>query len=93
MSPRAVAMRVPALLGFLLFQGGLFVFVRRMAGSRAAIVALLLPLVGTTYFYSVVGRPYALLLGLYAVSLACWQTARRRCGGDRHRGGAAARWH
>jgi hypothetical protein len=80
-----MAMRVPALLGFLLFQGGLFVFVRRMAGSRAAIVALLLPLVGTTYFYSVVGRPYALLLGLYAVSLACWQTARRRYAAGRPR--------
>ncbi len=79
------AMRVPALLGFLLFQGGLFVFVRRMAGPRAAIVALLLPLLGTTYIYSVVGRPYALLLGLYALSLVCWQTARRRYAAGRPR--------
>ena len=73
-----MAMRVPALLGFLLFQASLFVFVRRMAGSRAAIVALLLPIAGTAYFYSVIGRPYGLLVGLYGMSLVCWQTAARQ---------------
>ncbi len=73
-----LAMRLPALFGFLTFQAGLFLFVRRLAGSRAALVALLLPVTGTMYHYAVVGRPYGLLLGLYAISLVLWQTAARR---------------
>jgi hypothetical protein len=73
-----MAMRVPALVGFLVFQWCLFVFVRRLAGSRAALVALLLPIASTMFFYTAVGRPYGFLLGLYAMSLVCWQTAARR---------------
>jgi hypothetical protein len=71
----AIALRLPALAGFLLFQLCLFFFVRRLAGDRAAIVAMAVPLLTASFRYSVEGRPYGLLLGLYALSLLCWQTA------------------
>ncbi|MFP5231223.1 MAG: hypothetical protein ACLGQX_01205, partial [Acidobacteriota bacterium] len=40
----AIALRLPALCGFLLFQLCLFFFVRRLAGERAAIVAMAAPI-------------------------------------------------
>ncbi|MGC9199419.1 MAG: glycosyltransferase family 39 protein [Acidobacteriaceae bacterium] len=71
----AIALRLPALGGFLLFQLCLFFLVRRLAGERAAIVAMAAPLCTASFRYSLEGRPYGLLLGLYALSLLCWQIA------------------
>ncbi|MGA8940826.1 MAG: glycosyltransferase family 39 protein [Acidobacteriaceae bacterium] len=71
----AIALRLPALAGFLLFQLCLFFIVRRLAGPRAAIVAMAVPLLTASFRYSLEGRPYGLLLGLYALSLLCWQIA------------------
>ena len=71
----AIALRLPALAGFLLFQLCLFFFVRRLAGDRAAIIAMAVPLLTASFRYSLEGRPYGLLLGLYALSLLCWQIA------------------
>ncbi|HSY36789.1 MAG TPA: glycosyltransferase family 39 protein [Acidobacteriaceae bacterium] len=71
----AIALRLPALAGFLLFQLCLFFFVRRLAGDRSAIIAMAAPLLTASFRYSVEGRPYGLLLGLYALSLLCWQIA------------------
>jgi 4-amino-4-deoxy-L-arabinose transferase-like glycosyltransferase len=71
----AIALRLPALAGFLLFQLCLFFFVRRLAGDRAGVIALAVPLLTASFRYSVEGRPYGLLLGLYALSLLCWQVA------------------
>jgi hypothetical protein len=71
----AIALRLPALAGFLLFQLCLFFFVRRLAGDRSAIIAMVFPILTASFRYSLEGRPYGLLLGLYALSLLCWQTA------------------
>jgi 4-amino-4-deoxy-L-arabinose transferase-like glycosyltransferase len=71
----AIALRLPALAGFLLFQLCLFFFVRRLAGDRSAIIAAAIPTLTASFRYSVEGRPYGLLLGLYALSLLCWQIA------------------
>jgi len=71
----AIALRLPALAGFLLFQLCLFFFVRRLAGDRSAIIALAVPILTASFRYSLEGRPYGLLLGLYALSLLCWQIA------------------
>ncbi len=73
----AMALRLPALGGFLLLQACLFLLVRRLAGCRAALVAMAFPLMTASFRYSVEGRPYGLLLGLYALSLLCWYTAAR----------------
>jgi 4-amino-4-deoxy-L-arabinose transferase-like glycosyltransferase len=69
----AIALRLPALAGFLLFQLCLFFFVRRLAGDRSAIIAMAVPVLTASFRYSLEGRPYGLLLGLYALSLLCWQ--------------------
>ncbi len=71
----AVALRLPALLGFLLLQACLFALVRRLAGYRAGLVVMLFPLMTASFRYSVEGRPYGLLLGLYAAALLCWYAA------------------
>jgi len=70
-----IALRLPALVGFLLFQLSLFFFVRRLAGDRSAIIAAVIPTLTASFHYSVEGRPYGLLLGFYALSLLCWQIA------------------
>jgi hypothetical protein len=79
---RALAQRLPALAGFLLMQVCLFFFVRNLvggsAGERAGAVAAAFPAVTATLFYAVEGRPYGLMLGLYALALWCWQVATRQ---------------
>lgn len=77
LGPTALAQRLPALAGFLLMQVCLFFFVRNVAGDRAGVVAAAFPAVTATLFYAVEGRPYGLLLGLYALALWCWQVAAR----------------
>ena len=87
----AFALRLPALLGFLLMQVCLFFFVRRLAGERAGAVAAAFPALTATLFYSAEGRPYGLMLGLYALALLSWQAATREQGaGSRQRGWALA---
>jgi hypothetical protein len=71
----AIALRLPALAGFLLFQLCLFFFVHRLAGNRSAVIAMAVPILTASFRYSLEGRPYGLLLGLYALSLLCWQIA------------------
>ena len=71
----AFAQRLPALFGFLLMQVCLFLFVRRLAGERAGAVAATVPALTATLCYSAEGRPYGLLLGLYALALLCWTEA------------------
>jgi uncharacterized membrane protein len=71
----AFALRLPALLGFLLMQVCLFFFVRNLAGERAGTVAAAFPALTATLFYSAEGRPYGLMLGLYALALLSWQVA------------------
>ena len=78
-----IGLRLPALFGFLLFQISLFYFLRRMGNERAAVLAMLLPLLTVTMFYGVQGRPYGLLLGLDGMALLCWQTATRAPSGQR----------
>jgi hypothetical protein len=79
----AFALRLPSLLGYLLMQLCLFFLVRRffkdgIAGERAGLIALAFPALTATLFYSAEGRPYGLLLGLYALTFLTWQTAIRR---------------
>lgn len=81
----AIALRLPALAGFLLFQLCLFFFVRRIASDRSAVLAMAVPLLTASFRYSVEGRPYGLLLGLYALALLCWQVATEGNTGDRWR--------
>jgi hypothetical protein len=74
----AFAERLPALAGFLLMQVCLFFLVRNMAGDRAGAVAAAFPAVTATLYYSAEGRPYGLLLGLFALTVLSWQSAGNR---------------
>jgi len=85
MGRNAIALRMPALLGFLLFQISLYFFVNRIAGHRSAIIAMAFPLLTNTLARSVDGRPYGLFMGLFALSLVCWQSAARSEGSGRSR--------
>jgi len=76
--PHAFALRFPSFLGYLLMQLCLFFIVRRISGERPAVLALAFPALTATLFYSAEGRPYGLLLGLYALTLLAWQTAIHR---------------
>jgi len=71
------ALRLPALLGVLLMQGCLFVFVRRISSERAAVFAMGFPALTYVMGYSMEGRPYGLLLACFGVTMVCWQTAAR----------------
>jgi len=76
--PGEFAIRLPSLLGFLLMQACLFLFVRRIASKRAALFAMVFPSLLYAQYFAVDGRPYGLQLGLYSLVLLCWQTAARR---------------
>ena len=74
----AFVVRLPSIFGYLLMQACLFYFVRRIASERVATFALALPALMGAFSYGVQARPYALLLGLSALAMLCWQTAARR---------------
>jgi hypothetical protein len=81
--PTAFALRLPAFLGYLLMQFCLYFFVRNLVGTgepgrRAGLVAMAIPALTWTLYYSAEGRPYGLLLGSYASAALCWQIAARR---------------
>ena len=83
LGPTAFALRLPALAGYLLMQFCLYFFVRNMVGEgtlarRAGMVAMALPALTWTFYYSAEGRPYGVLLGSYAAAALCWQIAARR---------------
>jgi hypothetical protein len=80
--PGAFALRLPSLLGYLLMQACLFLFIRRCiedptTADRAGLFAMAFPAITVSLFYSAEGRPYGLLLGLYALTLLSWQSATR----------------
>ena len=82
----AFGLRLPALVGFLGMQVCLFFFVREMAGERAGCLAAGFPALAAALFYSTEGRPYGLMLGLYAAALLCWQGAVKQGIGSREQG-------
>lgn len=71
-------LRLPSLLGFLLMQGCLFYFVRRITSARPAVFALAFPMVSGAFGYTMWIRPYGVLMGLFGLAMLSWQTASRR---------------
>ena len=80
LGPIPLALRLPSLCGFVLMQVCVFYFVRRIAGVRAATLALALPALLGPSTYAVQGRPYATMLGLSALAMLLWQKASREEG-------------
>ena len=80
---KAFALHLPSLLGFLLMQLCLFLFIRnlfadRTIGTRAGLFAMTFPALTSTLFYAAEARPYGLLLGFSALCLLAYQTATRK---------------
>jgi hypothetical protein len=81
--PTAFALRLPALMGYLFMQLCLYFFVRNLAGTgaparRTGLLAMAIPALTWTLYYSAEGRPYGVLLGCYAAAALCWQVSARR---------------
>jgi 4-amino-4-deoxy-L-arabinose transferase-like glycosyltransferase len=74
----AFAIRFPSLLGFLLMQVCLLIYVRRIAGEWAGLIALAFPTLTPALRYAIDGRPYGVLLGLTGIVMVTWQAAARR---------------
>ncbi len=77
LGPTPLALRLPSIFGFLLMQLCVFLATRRIAGERAALIAMAFPAFTATLFYAPEARPYGLLLGLYALAFLAWQSATR----------------
>ena len=73
----AFAIRLPSLLGFLAMQLAVFVFVRRAAGVRSALVAMLVPVLTGSMYYAAEARPYGMLLGVFGLTMVSYQAATR----------------
>ncbi|MEO8097241.1 MAG: glycosyltransferase family 39 protein [Acidobacteriota bacterium] len=72
-----LAMRLPALVGFWVMCLCLYRFVSRGCGPLYGLSALLLPIATNAYEYAFEARPYAMVLGLCAGALVCWQSYAR----------------
>lgn len=71
-----LCVRLPALAGAAVTALCMFLFVRRLAGTEAAMFSVVGVLV-TEQFHFVEARPYGALLGLGALALVLWQNAVR----------------
>jgi 4-amino-4-deoxy-L-arabinose transferase-like glycosyltransferase len=71
-----IAFRLPSILGFCCALLCLFVFVRRRSGGICALVCAAIPTLSILFtLYAIEARSYALLVGLVAVALVCYQRA------------------
>ena len=71
------AIRVPAIIGFLVMMFGLYRYILRYGSRLAGMVAMTFPLVTGAFYYSSEGRAYGMEFGFIAVAAVCWQAATR----------------
>ena len=81
-----VALRLPAIAGFLLMELCVFRFVSRRTSRLVAFAAMLIPFTTRAANYAIEARGYGLLLGMTGLALVCWQAA----GEERGKGVATA---
>jgi len=72
------ALRLPAILGFLLMMLCVYQFVAKRTSVAYGLVAMLMPLATVAYEFSYEARGYSLLLGFVALAVLCWQQAGER---------------
>jgi hypothetical protein len=70
-----LGLRVPHILGYLLFCLCVYRFVCIRAGPLWGLAAMTFPLVCSGLYYATDIRPYGLVLGLSAMAAVCWQEA------------------
>ncbi len=86
LGPTAFALRLPSLIGYLLMQVCLYFFVRNLAGRRAGLVAMAIPALTSTLYYSAEGRPY----GVFWVLIVSGALLAGGC--PKGRGGTSRTW-
>lgn len=69
------ALRLPAILGFLLMMLCVYRFVAYRTSIAYGVVAMVFPLVTIAHEYAYEARGYSLLLGFFALAIVCWQEA------------------
>ena len=70
-----LALRIPEILGIILFSWCMFFFVRRRLGTVFGLSAMILPLLTDLVFYAGEARPYGMLLGACGLALLAWRNA------------------
>ncbi len=75
LGPHEYALRLPEILGVILFSWCLFFYVGRRLGSVFGLSAMILPLVTDMEFYAGEARPYGILLGFSGLALLAWRNA------------------
>jgi hypothetical protein len=73
-APESLAIRLPATIGFSAMGVGLLWFLHHRLPALCAFVAVLLAY-QLAFPYGTEGRPYGLICGIAALSLACWRQA------------------
>src|SRR4029077_19684334 len=69
------ALRLPAILGFLLMMLCIYRFVAKRTSPVYGLVAMVMPLVTAAHEYAYEASGYGLLLGFAAFAILCWQQA------------------
>lgn len=67
--------RLPAILGFVTMQVGIYIFVARFGSRLAGMAAMAFPLVTGAFYYSYEARAYGMELGLVMLAAVAWQSA------------------
>ena len=77
--PVEVSYRIPSTLGFVVFCICLYFLARSIGGTRAGLIAGLVPLATPIYDpYAMVARPYAMLCAALALALLFWLRSNHR---------------
>ena len=71
----AIALRLPAMIGFWIMTVCTYVFVQRRTSPLFGAVAALFTLATTSYLYAFEARPYGIVLGCCGISMVAWQSA------------------
>jgi hypothetical protein len=75
LGPHELALRLPEILGMLLFSWCMYFFVAKRMGVLFGLSAMMLPLVTDMEFYAGEARPYGILLGVGGLALLAWRNA------------------
>lgn len=70
-----VALRVPEMLGVILFSWCMYFFVAKRLGALFGLSAMILPLVTDMEFYAGEARPYGMLLAASGLAMLAWRNA------------------
>jgi 4-amino-4-deoxy-L-arabinose transferase-like glycosyltransferase len=69
-----LGVRMPSIIGYVVFCGSLYVFVSRLTSRVYGLAALILPGITGCWYYLTEGRPYGLVLGCAGLAAISWQS-------------------